>query len=245
MGSPKMLSGFVEILREAYKIFLKNGKLIPYITLLFLFLTSVLLLSNIFSIKPVLTSFIVKLSILLLSPTASDVANNLIFPVKYDLRIFAATEWIFIFVTATILSSAANYNGKELDLNGLVENVGKTWKIPLLTLFYTTYLDLGYGFFVSVIVFPLVLIFDQEIIVSSFSILVFIIATILYFYLAVVWTLAPVVLVLEEKSGSTAHEMAEELVKDTRLKGFLLKVPFGTLYYVMLQLFGMMKSHDQ
>ncbi|KAL5548967.1 hypothetical protein UlMin_004198 [Ulmus minor] len=254
MGSPKMLSGFMEILREAFKIFLTNGKLIPLITLVYLFLTSVLLFSNIFSIKPVLTDFVVKFSILLLSPSSLDVSNSLMLPMKYDLRIFAATEWIFIlansftsllFVIATILSAAATYGGKELDLKGLVKIIGQTWKRPLITLFFTTLLDFGYVFFVSAFVLPFVLIFDRQRTMSFFSILVFILVAILYLYLAVVWTLALVVSVLEEKSGVEALEKARELVKGTRLKGFLLKVLFGILYYVMLQLFGWMMISNQ
>lgn len=45
-----------------------------------------------------------------------------------------------------------------------------------------------------------------------------------------------VVSVLEEKSGIEALGRAEQLVEGMKIKGFLLKLVFGTLYYVLLQL---------
>ncbi|POO03308.1 Transmembrane protein [Trema orientale] len=242
--------GFVRILKESYKIFSKNGKLIPSITLLFLFLSSIFLLSNIFSIKPYITDFVVNLTSMLLTPSSSDFAN-LITPMKYDLRIFAGIEWLFVFAntaasllfaTAAILSSSAKYVGKNeylLDLKGLLSWIGKTWKRPFITLFYTTLLDLGYVFFVLAFLVPFVLTFGHELLgnLSVFSIsIIALLAALFYLYLAIVWTLAMVVSVLEEKSGIQALGRAEQLVEGMKIKGFLLKLVFGALYYVLLQL---------
>ena len=62
---------------------------------------------------------------------------------------------------------------------------------------------------------------------------------IFYLHLSVVWTLAIVVSVIEEKSGIQALGRAARLVKGMKLKGFLLKLLFGTLYYVALKVLRM------
>ncbi|POO03307.1 hypothetical protein TorRG33x02_005120 [Trema orientale] len=127
MGSYDMLSGFVKIIKKACKIFLRKGKLLPYITLLYLFFNSILFLSNFFSTKPLVTDFALKATYLISSsptPGSSDF-TNLVISLKDDARIFAGVEWIFIvannfaslfFATATILTSAAAlaFDGKWL-----------------------------------------------------------------------------------------------------------------------------------
>ncbi|KAL5548950.1 hypothetical protein UlMin_004181 [Ulmus minor] len=163
-----------------------------------------------------------------------------------DLRIFAGREWIFIvfdsfisifFVIATIISSSAEYCEKKLGFKDLQVRIIKTWKRTFVTVFYTTLLGLGYAFFVLSFLLPLVMIFNRKIIITFFSILIFIVAILFRLYLAIVWTLALIVSTLEEKSGIEALGKAGQLVKGLKVKGFFLKLLFETLYYVMLKLF--------
>ena len=53
-------------------------------------------------------------------------------------------------------------------------------------------------------------------------------------YLSVVWDLAFVVSVLEEKCGIDAIGRAAELVKGFKLSGFFLNIVFGILSFVMI-----------
>lgn len=107
----------------------------------------------------------------------------------------------------------------------------------IVMLFYTTLLDLGYVVLVLAFLLPLVLIFYPEsVLLFLFSTLAFAMAAILYLHLSVVWTLALVVSVLEETSGIEALGKAARQVKGLRLKGFLLKLFFGTFSYVMIKL---------
>ncbi|GMN20755.1 hypothetical protein TIFTF001_043162 [Ficus carica] len=243
-----ILAGFVETLRETYEIFVKKGKLIPSITLLFLFLSSIFFLSNFFSIKPLLSDLILKFTVLMItSPTPGTPAfTDDILSLKEDLGTLAGIEWIFIvanslaslfFSTATIITSAAIYGGKEtLHIKDLLSTVGQTWRRPFVTLFYTTLFDLGYIFFVFTFKLPLVLVFDHERAFSLFSTMVSMIISIFYLYISVVWTLAIVISVLEEKSGIKALGKAAELVKGMKIKGFCIKLLFGILFYIVFEL---------
>lgn len=244
-----IFSEFVEILQKSFKVFSrKNVKLVPSVILIFLLLISILLVANIFSVKPYLADFVFKLSTILVSPSSVDFANLLI-PIKYDLRIIATIQWInavassttsLLFATATILSSSAAHRGKDLHLKHLVSCVVKLWKRPFVTFFYTTLLDFGYVLFVLTFVLPFVLIFEHKLTMHFvLPILILIPIALLYFYLAVVWTLAIVVSVLEEKSGIEALGKAGQIVKGLKLKGFLLKLFFGALYCALLILLRM------
>ena len=70
---------------------------------------------------------------------------------------------------------------------------------------------------------------------ADLIVLAFLFVACLYFYLAIVWTLAIVVSILEEKCGIEALAKAGEIVNGLKLRGFLLKLLFGALYYLLLQ----------
>lgn len=251
-----MLSGFLDILGETFKIFFRNGKLIPSITLLSIFLNSIFLFSNLFSIKLFVTDFSTKITNMLLStsgnttsPVSPDIAGysyflHLITIIKDDLRLFIGAELLFFaaivsasffFAVATIVASAANYKQKELHVKELLLGVGKSWKRALLTFFYTMLLGLGYAFFVlAQILLPLELIFlnPKSSTISTFSIVALILAMFVFHYLNVVWKIAFTVSVIEQECGLVALGKASKLVKGLKLKGFVLNLLFGGLSYV-------------
>ncbi|KAL5548955.1 hypothetical protein UlMin_004186 [Ulmus minor] len=244
--------GSFETLKEAYKIFSRNGKQVPFIALIYLCLGSIIFWSNVFSIKPLLTDYVTKLTDLMIGSSTPDTSGytNPIFLMLDDFRIFVGVEWIFtvlnsltllLFSVATILASAAMHNEKELDLKSLLVKIVKTWRRTFVTLFYTTLLDSGYAFFVLALLLPLFLIFGPEFITMfPFSYLTFTLASVFQLYLSIVWTLAFVVSTLEEKSGIEALGKAGQLVKGLKLKGFFLKFAFGLLCFVMFKLLMMM-----
>ncbi|KAL5548959.1 hypothetical protein UlMin_004190 [Ulmus minor] len=244
--------GSFETLKEAYKIFSRNGKQVPFIALIYLCLGSIIFWSNVFSIKPLLTDYFTKLTDLMIGGSTPDTSGytNQIFLMLDDFRIFVVVEWIFtvlnsltllLFSVAIILASAAIHNEKELDLKSLLVKIVKTWRRTFVTLFYTTLLDSGYALFVLALLLPLFLIFGPEFITMfPFSYLTFTLASVFQLYLSIVWTLAFVVSTLEEKSGIEALGKAGQLVKGLKLKGFFLKLAFGLLGFVMFKLLMMM-----
>lgn len=245
----QMLMGFMEILEKTYKIFSRNGKLIPLTTLIFLLIESIFFLLNFFSIKPLVTrlarKFIVSLLLMAGNPAAtpSDF-TNLFTALEGDARIITGFEWIFLlassftsllFAVATILASSAAFSGKGLCVKDLLSRVWKPCKRAFVTVFYVTLLELGYIFMSSSIMLPLVLILGVDLAKSSSYIAVFVLASIFYCYLSIAWNLALAVSVVEEKCGIEALGKAGQLVKGLKLQGFLMNLLFGILYGAAFQ----------
>lgn len=186
-----------------------------------------------YSLKPTITDMVIKASFLAAtSPTSAEFAS-LVTAVNYDFRLFLGVEWIFIlgfsftslfFATASILASAVSYCGKDLSIKELLPKAVKSLKRPFVTWFYITLLDLGYFSFLFAFVLPLVLIFNLKLTISAFTIVACIIALVVRTYLAVVWNLALVVSVLEEKCGIEALGKAGQLIKGSKLRGFCLNL---------------------
>lgn len=236
--------GFLGILRESNKMFFQNTKLMFSITILILLLNSSLLLSYIFSIKPVVTDLAVQASLLQLTTPGTAEFYKLITAVKEDVRIFAGVEWIFIlamYVTslfsaaATISAAGVTYRGKDKPLKDLILGVLKSWKRPTITWFYVTLLQAGYGFFLWASLFLFTLMLAGQVSFSAIYWVILILATIFLSYLAVVWTLSLVVSVMEERCGIDALGKAGQLVKGFEIRGFLLNLLFAVLFSAVIQ----------
>ncbi|KAM1172621.1 hypothetical protein TB1_022171 [Malus domestica] len=240
-----MLLDFVGILRETLKLFLKNVKLMSCIIFLIISLSSILLVSNMYSIKPSLIDFTLNAALLSSTVAGTPDFNHLMVTLKEDLRLFAGLEWLFIsascfaslfFTTASILASAVTYRGQDLSVKELLSRAVKSLKRPFVTWFYITLLDLGFYLFIIVFLLPLLLIYATP----AFSKTIFLLALVFQAYLAVVWNLALVVSVLEEKSGIEALGKAGQLIKGSTLRGFFLNLLSGA--FSLLVLYGWHKT---
>ncbi|GMN22355.1 hypothetical protein TIFTF001_051204 [Ficus carica] len=112
--------------------------------------------------------------------------------------------------------------------------IGKSWKRAFLTSFYTDFLSLVYIFFVLAI-FLSPFVNPRFVALILISLTVFTVASIFYlYYISIVWALALVVSVLEEKCGFEALKEASELLKGLGLKGFLLSLLIESLPSAMM-----------
>ncbi|KAK1550235.1 hypothetical protein Q3G72_015957 [Acer saccharum] len=176
-------------------------------------------------------------------PTTPQLAY-LVIRIQQDISAFIGREWIFIligtitslfFATATIILSAALHGGKNLSAKELLFSTIRSIKRPFYTWFYTTLFVLGYNFFVLANLLPTVLIVQNPFAVKALCTILVILASVLYIYLAVVWILALVISVLEEKSGIEALGKAAQLVKGMQVHGFLLNLLYTILVCVLFQ----------
>lgn len=149
------LLGFIEILGESLKNFLKHVKLMTFTTLLILSLHSLLMLANISYIKPLLNDLITNATSLQLATPDTPEFFSIVSVLREDLHLFAGLEWIFvvtIYVTSlfraatTILASGVTPRGIEISIKVLLLRVVKLWKRPFITFFYLTLFELGYSF---------------------------------------------------------------------------------------------------
>ena len=106
----------------------------------------------------------------------------------------------------------------------------------LLTWFYVRFLKLGYMFVGTLVFLPQVLkirsmqdLSRLSSLFSTKSLVLTLSGTVLYLYLAVVWNLALVVSVCEDKSGTEAFRRASQLVQEEKLKliGLYFNICFG------------------
>ena len=243
------LFGFMAILGESLKNFLRHGKLMASVTLLILSLQSLLFLANTFSVKLLLKDLITNAALLQFTTPGTSKFAKLVTAVRQDLQVFAGLEWIFIVTTyvtslfcaaTTILASGVTHRGIDISIKELLLRVMKSWKRPLITFFYLTLFELGFCFLTWATLFTLVLIFPDHVTLSE--IIIFIPAAVFLSYLAVVWNLAFVVSVLEEKCGIDALGRAAVLAKGFKLSGFFLIIVFGIPSLVVIPGFRLANS---
>uniref|UniRef100_A0A2N9HBX9 Transmembrane protein n=1 Tax=Fagus sylvatica TaxID=28930 RepID=A0A2N9HBX9_FAGSY len=232
--------GFVGILKESNKIFLKNVKLMAFITLTILSLHSLLFLSYTFSIKPLINDFIINATFLQITTPGTSEYAKLLIAVKKDVKLFVGLEWIFILATSitslfsasiTILAAGVTHIGEDMSIKDLLLRIVKSWKRPFITGFYITLLDLGFGFLTWATLSSFMLFFEGPFTSSlpPYFWVILSLAMVFKSYLAVVWNLALVVSVLEERRGIDALGRAGNLVKGLKLRGFFLNILFGLL----------------
>lgn len=242
-----MIMGFLETLRETQKMFLKNRNLIASITSVSLLLYSVLLLCNFFSIKPLITDLLAKQSLLFItSPSAAEFTDVLL-AIRESLCTFAQVEYVFIlafsvislfFSMATILASAITYAEKTLPFKDLLSITVKSCKRTFITLFYVHLFIVGYVTLAWLFLFPMLLTSKLRAVTLLLSIL----ALIFYVYLDILWTLATVISVLEERHGIEALGKASQIVKGMEPHGFLLNLLFTVLSSTVFQGLGLISQ---
>ncbi|XP_030535569.1 uncharacterized protein LOC115744492 [Rhodamnia argentea] len=236
-----VLLSFVQTLVEAQKIFLRNGRLMISIAASTVLLYSLLLLTNIFSVRPAVGHLIANQSMLLITSPTSTEYSYLLMSVQKNIGLFFGLEWVFVllysacsilFSTVTIYASATTHGGKNPSASDLAIAVAQSWTRPFITFFYITLFGIGYLFLVLALMVPLAL--PRA---SIATVILSILAALLYAHLAVVWTLGLVVSVLEEdKSGLEALAKAGRLVKGREVHGFALSLVIVVLSILMSQI---------
>ncbi|KDP34247.1 hypothetical protein JCGZ_07818 [Jatropha curcas] len=241
------LLGFIGILRDALKIFTKNGKIIASIILFTLFVKSLLFLTNLFSIKPLITDIAFEKFLLHFTTPGKPEFTNIFNHIIKDIKIIFGIEItyiIFDFVsillssTATILAAVIIHGGKQehLPVKELLLRTVKSWKRPLVTWLYIFLFSLVYVFIFVAILFLGIQITNHNPIFSAiFAIVLGISASILYIHLSVTWTLAIVVSVAEQIRGLEALGKAAQIVEGMKRQGFLLNLVFTILSLIMAQ----------
>lgn len=238
--------GFVEILKQAFKIFFRNGKIMASITMLTLLLYSSLYVSNMFSIKPSITDLFIKQGSLLVTSPSSFEFVNLLADIKQDFKVLIGLQSTFFFAyfivsflsaLATILASSMIHRGKNLSPKELVSMMVRSWIRLLVTGFYTSLFSVGYTCLVMAILPTLVLFLYRPIILYIFWHVIALLTVIFSIYLSVIWTLSLVVSVLDETCyGVEALGKAAKLVKGQKLHGFTLSFLSTIVTIVVIQI---------
>ncbi|PWA75663.1 hypothetical protein CTI12_AA240190 [Artemisia annua] len=234
------ISGFLELLKEPFKILTTNGKLMAITASIYLTIYSLSCILFTFSIKPLIVDLILKLFALSSAHPGTPEYTELLVAIRKDTGAFLGIEAaciVFLFFvnlfaeTTVVIIASCYYNGDNLSLKELFTTVLKTWTRPFVTLFYVRLLVLGYiSIFFWPFLIPSLILFDHSKILITLLIVLAIIFITFNLYLSVVWSLAVVVSVVEDTYGLSALGKAREVMKGNRVHGFLLNL----LYMLVL-----------
>ncbi|XVE63428.1 hypothetical protein DITRI_Ditri07aG0019900 [Diplodiscus trichospermus] len=214
--------------------------IIPFQTMLYLL--------NVFSITPLITDLIMKQSYkLALAVPGTPEFAKLLTGLQKDTYIFFVVEMIFLLTSlmvsffllvSTTYASALIHGGKMITIKDLVSTTTRSLKRPFITCFYVTLFVFGYVSFYRITLASLQLILGDDAIVLSLP------AAVFYTYLSVVWDLALVISIVEEKFGMEALGKAAQIVKGMKFQGCILNLLL-TVISILIQRFRLISKIKQ
>ncbi|CAN6449615.1 unnamed protein product [Victoria cruziana] len=222
-------SGTSGILREAFKVPNKNGRIMCLVTVLTLLPLSLLVLYHNIVLFPYAQRLLSLLPID--DPTSSEAAAEREELLR-ALRSFSIVEILYasaigvvsvIALLATVYSAAAIHGGKSLTLRALSWRVATTWNRPLITWLYVVMMVMALILFFLFAFGAAVLMLGEWIPIVAAFVLLSILTSGLFIYFAAIWMLALVASIVEENCyGMEALGKAEMFVKGRKVQGFML-----------------------
>nr|XP_043619671.1 uncharacterized protein LOC122591468 [Erigeron canadensis] len=237
----RKLIGIVEILKHLIKILPRNGTRMAVVTGVYIIVFPLFFVSNLSTIKPILTDLVSKALVLpSLDPQSLVFAQILVF-VQKDVKNFLSLELVFFLAliltslftqNAVILLTGSSYNDKKISQEDLMLRAPHSLFRLFVTSFHVTLLKIGFLFFGFVTLMVSTAMLSEYKFVSKviFWLLVILFVS-LYLHFSVVWVLSLVVSVLEECLGIEALGKAGRLLKGKKLDGFFFNVLINVLVY--------------
>ncbi|XP_077217230.1 uncharacterized protein LOC143851638 [Tasmannia lanceolata] len=248
-----MAMGILGILREAFKIPFRNGKLALFLALLLLIPSYFLFLTNNFTVQPLTSKLTMKFLLLPKDVPGSPEYTELLAEIMRDVRILVGEVTFFLIISkvvsifstvVTVYASAVIYAGNHLTISELFSRVRGTWKRPVITWLYVNLFSLGYLLILGVLIgFLLVIGKGGSVALIALGVILLLSALLCFFYLGVVWDLGVVVSVVEEGCyGLEALFKAGGLIKGRRLQGFVLFLISTLVPIVISQIFAIKET---
>ncbi|XP_077237082.1 uncharacterized protein LOC143878720 [Tasmannia lanceolata] len=233
IDSPKLLD-VTGILREAFKITCKNGKLMLSIMLLVFFPFSLLVLGHYLLSGPLIIE-IEEQDSYDLSINHQDATVFMC----HQLGFLLAFSLLSVFSMATtIYASATTYVGTFLNLKEVLLRIITIWKRPAITWLYAMLITLAYAFLVLVLFGAFSLVTSSVAALKTWIGFVGTLAMVFFLYLDAIWLLGIVISVVEEGCyGMKAIGKGVELIGGRKVQGFglilvlvMLSVPIYLLF---------------
>ncbi|GLJ55719.1 hypothetical protein SUGI_1196850 [Cryptomeria japonica] len=233
------------IVGEACKIVRREAKLLGGIALtLLLPLPFIIQVYRLIS-EPLLSKIMMNVAlsgIEVSSPAAESIRHNLHFQIA-ELLLMTALYVTLVFAfsllsrSAVVYTVAATYAGKELVYTKIMRIVPRVWKRLILTFLWFFLIMFLYHVVTVVALTFWILIYGafglkkETLIVGVF--LIFIVAFPFYVYITLLWQLASVVCVVEDKQGLSAVKKSNQLIKGKRGTALTLNILYGLFMVVI------------
>jgi len=161
-----------------------------------------------------------------------------------ELFAFLAAYEVFVFAfsllstAAVVYTVASIYTGKEISYGRVMSIVPRVWKRLMVTFLW--FFAIGFAYYAAVVLVLVLLIITMNL--GYLNTAVFIVCLILiisvfcsgYVYITMVWHLACVISVLEDKYGLGAMRKSKDLIKGKRITGLVLDI----LYIIFAGIIG-------
>ncbi|XP_027067346.1 uncharacterized protein [Coffea arabica] len=221
------------LLKEAFKVTVKNGRLVLFITFIMFSYYSLMKFADHLVLEPVLSSFVANSMPLPKNGSFTDSDLALYKPFLKDLRFILAfkfVEWAFLCVVlmfsvaASVHSTYEAHTAKQLGLKDMLCGLRGKIRRPLKTSIWMIIISLASAALLFFTV-GVVGVMTEGSVTHYLSLAVLVFAALYYVGVFSLWMLSLVVSVLEENfSGLKAIYQANELMKGKKLKGFGLMV---------------------
>eukprot|EP01018_Ginkgo_biloba_P012395 Gb_08949 [translate_table: standard] len=247
--------GAFGILKESSKIMRSCARLLGAITLTLVLPLSLAILGHIF-VSNYLSNKIQQNEIEYLmddgSPAAGRALKKLYAKLMWFL-VFEAAYLVFVCVfsllstAAVVYTVACMYTVKEMSYGKVMSVVPKVWKRLVITFLWCFIILWAYNlaFVIAVVILVLSVGADQfyKLIINSPAFVVGLIIVVVlyvgvYAYLSMVWQLASVISVLEEKYGLRAMQKSKDLIKGKRVTCLVLIFVYCIIGAVIGRSFG-------
>ncbi|XP_058113321.1 uncharacterized protein LOC131256447 [Magnolia sinica] len=234
--TPFMPMGVFGILREAFKIPSRNGKIFLSITLFLLIPSSLIFLANDFTIKPLVMDLVVKTYKLEANDPQWPGYSKLIDGIRKDVGFLVGEETLLLVISsivslftavATIFASSMTYYCKDLTHNELFLRIGQTWKRPMITWLYITLFESGYLLLIFLLVGIFTMIAKGSMTLACLTLVLALLLVRFYVYFSMLCKLGIVISVMEEDNyGMGALTKAADLIEGRKRQGYILYVLF-------------------
>ncbi|KAF3781719.1 hypothetical protein EJ110_NYTH36090 [Nymphaea thermarum] len=171
----------------------------------------------------------------ILKNLSSEWTTFLLFKAAYLIMVLIFS---LLSTSAVVYAIACIYSGKDMTYRRIMSVVPKVWKRLMATFLWMFVILLGYNF-ISILIIVMVLIILGY---GIASLIVMIMVTILFcvglVYISVIWHLASVISVLEDRYGLSAMEKSKDLIKGKLAVAVAVFIQLSLLYAGIQFLFG-------
>ncbi|KAL3535310.1 hypothetical protein ACH5RR_003771 [Cinchona calisaya] len=235
--------GILGILRESFKITIRNGRITVFVTFIMFSYYAVVGLADHLLLAPVLQDMVTKSKLVPKDVKISKADPSIFKSIIKDVRYFLTYELVLLFfsclvltfsLAATVHSTYEAYTAKVLSLKDLFSGTRGRLKRPLITTLWMILIIIASATLLFIFI-GLTGVMTGGSLLTALDCTVLVFGVFYYIYISAFWMLSLVVSVVEDNmSGMKALDKANELMKGKRLQGcvlmMLLMFASGTIY---------------
>ncbi|XP_043695877.1 uncharacterized protein LOC122646392 [Telopea speciosissima] len=229
------VSSIFGILREAFRIYHKNGKLMIFITVLIQLTFSFLALANIYALQPFISGLFTKVLQLRHRDTRSFKHFESSLRVEKEIILITAVELIFLIaystallcsVVATTYLAASSYRKKDFNFKELFWKIQRTCAKPMISWFFVAQLGVGYTVQVLALLSIFLVLTNGSLVFALLGFALIFLSLFFNLYVAGVWMIGLVNSVLENIYEVPTKGEEDDLIGGRMVRGSAINLFF-------------------